>query len=198
MKKKAVTSETQLILTAPLTWMVWLWKTKIWPWNSFHFCLECSDLGLQMHNLPDVGLWVLICPSLPAVTRVVPVLSLRAMVSIIVWQGCRHIGSWWRQKPIVQKLTQSPGHHWLVGPAAKRETPLTTHSPRQHILSLNFVWSGLCMSFLTPPGKCSLALTTLVHFACLCNTETVQPLSSLWFEQPDQVSNQFSKQNIQL
>lgn len=37
-RKKAVTSETELMLTTPLTWMVWLWPTEIWPWKSFHFC----------------------------------------------------------------------------------------------------------------------------------------------------------------
>lgn len=201
-KGKAVRSEIQLTLTTMLTWTARSWvilAMKIWPWNNFHMCTECSDLGLQIHNLARRQAWLCFCcfpPCLSAAARMVPVHSLRVALSTETLQGCGPRCSWWRwrQKPIAQRLTDSPDHHRLVGPAAWKQTPLLTYPDRTFSTR---IWSRLCALFPIPRGKCILALTTLPHFACLCDTGIVQPLSSLQFEQPYQLSNQFSKYKIQ-
>lgn len=135
-KGKEVRSEIQLTLTAMLAWMARLWAmpaTKIWPWNNFHICPECSDSCCRYTAWSDVRL--------DYGSTNFPLPSLRApgwfpCAARVAISTVNTAGLPTQRLLLVMKAKawcNSSDHHRLVGPAAQKRTPLTTQSPRQDI-----------------------------------------------------------------
>lgn len=160
-RKKAITPETQPILTTPLTWMVWLWTTKSWPWNSFHICMECSDLGLQMHNLArcQAG-WCECWFALPCLQVPGWFLCTVSGSRSALQQGCRHRGPGEGKSPKADTEPWSP----LAGGTCSQETDTSNYSltqtghiePRLSVVwALYVIWHFPRLMQFSPRHSCS-------------------------------------------